>query len=477
MEETLSYHELNELSQYEKTRLKNIAENKKMLESLGLLRTFKPILQPAVFKKVLARPKKSPVKRKIQEVLPDHLVQNKNNKKRRSLRIKGAEPNGEILLPDEDEKDEAIIKQKMKIKRENVFGAIEGVPVGTFWETRLACSADSVHRPTVAGIHGNESVGCFSIALSGGYEDDIDLGESFTYTGSGGRDLKGTKSNPKNLRTAAQSKDQTMSMANLALSLNVTNRQPVRVVRGYKNKSQFAPEYGYRYDGLYTVEKCWSCTGLSGFLVYKYILKRADEAPPPWVESATNGVTQSVQVATEEEEVAEKKDEEKQTEELVSSEEQSKGNSDGFDTEKEFKEDDISSDEKKVEEKKREKLISSEEQSKGSNGDIDREKEFKEDDITSEERKVEEKKKGELISLEEQSKGSSDDSEKEFKEGDITSDEKKVEESGKKCSEDQPIDDDDEEVSEVADVDININEKIGDKLPDSEAGEVNSREE
>lgn len=45
----------------------------------------------------------------------------------------------------------------------------------------LAC----VDRPTVAGIHGNESVGCYSIALSGGYEDDIDLGESFTYTGSG----------------------------------------------------------------------------------------------------------------------------------------------------------------------------------------------------------------------------------------------------------------------------------------------------
>ena len=40
-------------------------------------------------------------------------------------------------------------------------------------------------RPTVAGIHGNESVGCYSIALSGDYEDDIDLGESFTYTGSG----------------------------------------------------------------------------------------------------------------------------------------------------------------------------------------------------------------------------------------------------------------------------------------------------
>ena len=37
----------------------------------------------------------------------------------------------------------------------------------------------------MAGIHGNESVGCYSIALSGGYEDDLDYGESFTFTGSG----------------------------------------------------------------------------------------------------------------------------------------------------------------------------------------------------------------------------------------------------------------------------------------------------
>lgn len=40
-------------------------------------------------------------------------------------------------------------------------------------------------RPTVAGIHGSETEGCYSLALSGGYEDDIDLGESFTYTGEG----------------------------------------------------------------------------------------------------------------------------------------------------------------------------------------------------------------------------------------------------------------------------------------------------
>ena len=36
----------------------------------------------------------------------------------------------------------------------------------------------------MAGIHSGPD-GAFSLALSGGYEDDIDLGECFTYTGEG----------------------------------------------------------------------------------------------------------------------------------------------------------------------------------------------------------------------------------------------------------------------------------------------------
>lgn len=56
--------------------------------------------------------------------------------------------------------------------------------MGTTWAFRIECSADGVHRPTVAGIHGSEE-GCYSLALSGGYEDDLDLGECFTYTGEG----------------------------------------------------------------------------------------------------------------------------------------------------------------------------------------------------------------------------------------------------------------------------------------------------
>lgn len=48
-----------------------------------------------------------------------------------------------------------------------------------------------MHRPHIAGIHGRETDCAYSIVLSGGYEDDVDNGDEFVYTGSGGRDLSG----------------------------------------------------------------------------------------------------------------------------------------------------------------------------------------------------------------------------------------------------------------------------------------------
>ena len=44
---------------------------------------------------------------------------------------------------------------------------------------------------------------------------------------------------------------------NLALSQSVKTGNPVRVIRGYKLPTIFAPESGYRYDGLYNVTKAW----------------------------------------------------------------------------------------------------------------------------------------------------------------------------------------------------------------------------
>jgi E3 ubiquitin-protein ligase UHRF1 len=41
---------------------------------------------------------------------------------------------------------------------------------------RAECSTDAIHAPFVAGISGDAKEGAYSVALSGGYDDDVDLG-------------------------------------------------------------------------------------------------------------------------------------------------------------------------------------------------------------------------------------------------------------------------------------------------------------
>ncbi|XP_039623035.1 E3 ubiquitin-protein ligase UHRF1 isoform X1 [Polypterus senegalus] len=175
----------------------------------------------------------------------------------------------------------------------NHYGRIPGIPVGTLWKFRVQVSESGVHRPHVAGIHGRSNDGAYSLVLAGGYEDDVDNGNEFTYTGSGGRDLSGNK------RTAEQSCDQKLSNMNRALALNCNAPlndkdgaeakdwkagKPVRVIRSSKGRkhSKYCPEDGNRYDGIYKVVKYWPEKGKSGFLVWRYLLKRNDEEAAPW---------------------------------------------------------------------------------------------------------------------------------------------------------------------------------------------------
>lgn len=175
----------------------------------------------------------------------------------------------------------------------NHFGPLPNVPVGSMWKFRLQVSESGCHRPPVGGIHGRESDGAYSIVLSGGYEDDQDDGEQFLYTGSGGRDLSGNK------RTAEQSCDQKLTRMNMSLARNCAapinakngaeaknwrDGKPVRVIRSFKGRkhSKYCPEDGYRYDGIYKLVKYWPEKGKSGFLVWRYLLRRDDKSPAPW---------------------------------------------------------------------------------------------------------------------------------------------------------------------------------------------------
>lgn len=60
--------------------------------------------------------------------------------------------------------------------------------------------------------------------------------------------------------------------------------KPVRVVRNYKSSkfSKYGPKDGNRYDGIYKVVKYYPEKGKSGFLVWKYLLRRDDLEPAPW---------------------------------------------------------------------------------------------------------------------------------------------------------------------------------------------------
>lgn len=176
----------------------------------------------------------------------------------------------------------------------NHYGPIPGIPVGSTWRFRVQVSEAGVHRPHVGGIHGRSNDGAYSLVLAGGFEDEVDRGDEFTYTGSGGKNLAGNK------RIGAPSADQTLTNMNRALALNcdaplddkigAESRnwragKPVRVIRSFKGRkiSKYAPEEGNRYDGIYKVVKYWpEISSSHGFLVWRYLLRRDDVEPAPW---------------------------------------------------------------------------------------------------------------------------------------------------------------------------------------------------
>ncbi|NXY50693.1 UHRF1 ligase, partial [Ceuthmochares aereus] len=154
----------------------------------------------------------------------------------------------------------------------NHYGPIPGIPVGTMWKFRVQVSESGVHRPHVAGIHGRSNDGAYSLVLSGGYEDDIVSEPSlFMPENQLTLALALNCSAPINDKNGAEAKDWRAG-------------KPVRVVRNVKGgkHSKYAPVEGNRYDGIYKVVKYWPEKGKSGFLVWRYLLRRDDEEPAPW---------------------------------------------------------------------------------------------------------------------------------------------------------------------------------------------------
>ena len=145
----------------------------------------------------------------------------------------------------------------------NRYGPVPGVEVGTWYPKRVDAARAMVHRPLQNGICGTKALGCESIAIVGGYEDDVDNGNEIIYTGEGGRDPD----------TGKQVKDQKLERGNAALATSVRTRNPIRVLRG-------STKDGYTYAGLYLVEDFWRATGKSGFGIWQFRLTAVETAPP-----------------------------------------------------------------------------------------------------------------------------------------------------------------------------------------------------
>ena len=141
-----------------------------------------------------------------------------------------------------------------------IFGNIENVKVGQVFKDRAALSKAGVHTPPMHGIWSRENEGACSIVLSGGYEDDIDELDYIFYTGQGGQDIPGGK----------QVSDQEFVRGNKGLMLSCKYSLPVRVTRGYQIKN--GPKKGYRYDGLYYVNRFERVKGKSGYYICRFHL-------------------------------------------------------------------------------------------------------------------------------------------------------------------------------------------------------------
>ena len=148
-----------------------------------------------------------------------------------------------------------------------IFGHIEGQPIHSIYPNRRQCHDAKIHVNLQKGI----GAGGASIVLSGGYEDDKDLGDEIIYTGEGGRDPN----------TGAQVANQTITGGNKQLIENCNIGHPIRVIRGHQLDSKFAPNSGYRYDGLYLIERYWQERGRAKFNIIRFKLVKADGMLPP----------------------------------------------------------------------------------------------------------------------------------------------------------------------------------------------------
>lgn len=150
------------------------------------------------------------------------------------------------------------------------IGPVAGIEPGHEFLRRSEVKDAGLHRDLYKGISNLKGYPAEAIVLSGGYEDDLDLGSVILYTGEGGN------------QEGRQVADQQLKGGNLALQISFEQQTPVRVIR----KVQEGKTAFYQYAGLYLVTRSSAQLGRSGHLIWQFRLEMLDaEASPDSAET------------------------------------------------------------------------------------------------------------------------------------------------------------------------------------------------
>ncbi|KAK0224634.1 PUA-like domain-containing protein [Armillaria nabsnona] len=153
---------------------------------------------------------------------------------------------------------------KTPVVNPGTSGEIDGQPVGTRYVNRALLLEAGMHGSIRRGIYSFKET-ARSVVLSDGYEEfNKDKGNKIRLCGEGGRSKDGKM----------QVKDQEYTYGNKALQNAMQFGEPVRVTRGYKLDSKYAPRNGFRYDGLYIVIGCYEKRDENGYRIILFKLER-----------------------------------------------------------------------------------------------------------------------------------------------------------------------------------------------------------
>ncbi|EME82997.1 uncharacterized protein MYCFIDRAFT_215158 [Pseudocercospora fijiensis CIRAD86] len=113
---------------------------------------------------------------------------------------------------------------------------------GQWWPTQLTALRDGAHGSSQGGIYGETGQGAYSVIMSGGVDKagnkypDVDEGDHVQYCGT---DNDGPEKKP--------------SDGTQRLIESYRLKTPIRLIRSSNADPVYAPEEGFRYDGLYEI--------------------------------------------------------------------------------------------------------------------------------------------------------------------------------------------------------------------------------